>query len=229
MLRSLVTYENPHSLGSYLRRRRQKLLKRLIDHRFEKKQAPIQILDIGGRRYYWELLSAEYLAARDVHITIVNLPSEANLDENSERITITTGNGCDLNEYADSSFDIVHSNSTIEHLGSWENMQRFAHEVRRLAPSYFIQTPYYWFPIEPHYVAPFVHWIPESWRAQLLTRMTLGNYPRANSFEDAMVMVKDAHLLNIAQMKRLFPDARMHYEYLGPLPPKSLIAVKWAE
>ncbi len=44
-----------------------------------------------------------------------------------------------------------------------------------------------------------------------------------------MVMVKDAHLLNIAQMKRLFPDARMHYEYLGPLPPKSLIAVKWAE
>ena len=226
MLRSLVTYENPHSLGSYLRRRRQKLLKRLIDSQFESRKTSVRILDIGGRRHYWELLGADYLVACDIHITIVNLPSEARLDENSDRITVTTGNGCDLHEYADHSFDIVHSNSTIEHLGSWQNMERFAHEVRRLAPSYFVQTPYFWFPIEPHYVTPFIHWLPETWRANMLMRTTLGNYPRARTFDEALVMVRDASLLDIAKMKRLFPDARLRFEFLGPLPPKSLIAIK---
>lgn len=223
--RSLVEYENPNSLGAKLRRRRLHLVETLILHHANS-TARVRILDIGGRRHYWDLFGPGYLHARKVHVTIVNLPSETILDTSCDQITITTGNGCDLQEYSDHSFDIVHSNSTVEHVGCWKNMQRFASEVRRLAPSFYVQTPYFYFPIEPHYLMPFVHWVREDWRARLLTKMSLGNYPRAETLEEAYKAVRDADLLDRTQLKRLFPDATIHYEYLGPLPPKSLIAVR---
>ena len=43
--------------------------------------------------------------------------------------------------FADGSYEIVYSNSVIEHLGTWENQQAFAREARRVGRRLWIQTP----------------------------------------------------------------------------------------
>jgi len=53
--------------------------------------------------------------------------------------------------FRDGSFDIVFSNSVIEHISSPEDQQRFADEVRRTGRAYWVQTPDYRFPIEPRF------------------------------------------------------------------------------
>jgi hypothetical protein len=94
-----------------------------------------------------------------------------------------------------------------------------------VAPYYYVQTPYFWFPVEPHAIAPFYHWLPNGWRAKLNMAMALGNYPRAKDIGEAMRAVQDAIMLDRAQMAYLFPDATIRFEWFGPLP-KSIMAIR---
>ncbi|WP_255695553.1 methyltransferase domain-containing protein [Rhodohalobacter sp. 614A] len=51
------------------------------------------------------------------------------------------GDALDMHMFEDKSFDVVFSNSVIEHVGSFENQRRFADEVRRVGKAYWVQTP----------------------------------------------------------------------------------------
>jgi hypothetical protein len=57
------------------------------------------------------------------------------------------------------SFDIVFSNSLIEHLPR-ELQQAFAAECQRVGRHFYIQTPNKWFPVELHILLPIIHWLP---------------------------------------------------------------------
>ena len=61
--------------------------------------------------------------------------------------------------FADGEFDLAYSSSLIEHLAPGERAA-FAAEVRRVARGWFVQTPAFSFPIEPHALLPFAHWLP---------------------------------------------------------------------
>jgi hypothetical protein len=74
-------------------------------------------------------------------------------------------------------------------------MSKLAANVRRVAPSYFVQTPYFWFPIEPYCRFPFFHWLPESWRYRLIMMGDLGYIRKASSVPDAVRRVQSAVLL----------------------------------
>lgn len=181
---------------------------------------PVRIIDVGGTRSYWEAFRSQW-EDRQFKITIVNLDPEPYEDE---VYTIRRGNACALPEYGDNSFDIVHSNSVIEHVGQWKNMQAMAGEIRRLAPSYFVQTPNIWFPVEPHYRTAFIHWLPEPVRASMLLRKKRG-FLSAGSLDEAMHNVQDINLLSAGQMAFLFPDAAIERERIALLT-KSIIAIK---
>ena len=57
--------------------------------------------------------------------------------------------------FENNSFDIVHSNATIEHLGSFQNQVSFVKEMLRISnESVFIQTPNRFYPIDFHTVLP---------------------------------------------------------------------------
>src|SRR5438445_13817496 len=98
-----------------------------------------RILDVGGTPLNWSFVASHPL------VTIVNLPGEP-LDR---RFAWVWGDGRAL-PFADGSFDIVFSNSVIEHVGDTESHRRFAEEIARVGRAYWVETPNRWFPIEPH-------------------------------------------------------------------------------
>ena len=57
--------------------------------------------------------------------------------------------------FRDASFDVVFSNSVIEHLGDAQSQVRFAAEVARVGNAYWVQTPNRLFPVEQHLFMPF--------------------------------------------------------------------------
>ncbi len=117
--------------------------------------------------------------------------------------------------FPDGAFDIAWSNSVIEHLDPADR-PRFAAEVRRVAGRYFVETPNRWFPVEPHVLLPAFQFLPRAAR-QRLWRLGVSDDP-----------FTDIRLIDAAELRRLFPDARIVRERFGPLT-KSLIAAGPAE
>lgn len=205
---SLTDYSNPNSLGSRLRARRIGPLLELLRSAHERR-GKVEVLDVGGRKTYWNLIPGDVLRRYRVRITILNLPDELQ-GESDAVFTMASGDACNLSCYPDDAFDVVHSNSVVEHVGNWTNVKRFAKEVNRLAPSFFIQTPYYWFPVEPHFLAPFFHWLPRPWRISLVMRLSLGRRGRAATLDEAIRKIEDQPiLLDQRTYKLLFPDAEI--------------------
>ena len=182
----------------------------------------VRILDVGGTHDYW--MAVEPLWRKhDLHFTLVNLAAEP---VNDPRFTSLAGNACSMPEFADNSFDIVHSNSVIEHVGRWNAMKDLAREVSRLAPCYYLQTPAFGFPIEPHFRTPLFHWLPMPWRLWLTRHFALGAFPKAETMDDAMRFVEDAILVDAARFRTLFPaPARFIKERFFGLT-KSFIAIR---
>ncbi len=181
-----------------------------------------RIVDLGGEASYWRGFDLDAFRTSRVKITLVN-PQPEPVDD--PLFTAVTADACDLRMFADGAFDLAHSNSTLEHVGEWSRMRAFAAELRRLAPSYYVQTPYVWFPIEPHFLALGFHWAPEAVRVRALMRRRFGHHARAESVDEAMETVRSARLLDRTQFAALFPDARHETEQFAGLA-KSLIALR---
>ena len=87
-----------------------------------------------------------------------------------------------------------------------------------------IQTPYFWFPIDPHWpTLPMFHWMTLSWRQKLLRRHGLGWGGPCRDIDHAMRDMEGTTLLDWSQMQTPFPDRRIRAErFLGLA--KSMIA-----
>ena len=192
-----------HNLANRFRQARMQRFLSLIAPVMTKQR--VRILDVGGTAAYWHALPGLYRAP-NVEITIVNLGAHERDDEN---LRVREGNACNL-PFADGSFDVVHSNSVIEHVGLMPEMRAMAGEIRRIAPIYFVQTPNYWFPLEPHYRLPMVQFLPR---------------PLRDRVRDAIWPGQTIELIAAGQMRELFPDATLVRERFAGLT-KSLIATK---
>jgi len=71
---------------------------------------PLNILDIGGTQQYWNLMGLDDPA---IKVTLLNLTQESTTSPNFSSVA---GDATDLSIYGDDSFDVVYSNSVIEHL-----------------------------------------------------------------------------------------------------------------
>lgn len=168
------------------------------------------VLDIGGTPFNWTLNSIRPV------LTIVNLDA-----------AVSPTVVCDARHlpFKDGSFDIVYSNSVVEHVGGWESQNAFAAECRRVGKRYYVQTPNKWFPIEPHWIAPFIHWLPLRARYLFARNFTLRGILARPSREWCRDFLDQTRLLTVPEMRELFPDGQVWRERFGGLT-KSIIVVK---
>lgn len=216
---------NPKSIRHRMRKARFKWVESLLDDILSRKDVAT-ILDVGGRRDYWELLDPVYRSR--IHLTILNTEEDVAREDQDKDIGIAiktvVGDGTNMPEYADGAFDLVHSNSVIEHVGLYRNMAAFAHETRRVGQAYFHQTPNFWFPLEPHYGLPFIHWLPEPTRLFLHSTINCG-YAKRASWQGAMTRVDHTRIVSRRLLTNLFPDGTHDTERFALLA-KSLIVYR---
>jgi hypothetical protein len=115
------------------------------------------IVDFGGADETW----ADYKAEE-----IVLLNVDANIGRGKFKLVIGDGRHA---PFEDKSFELAFNNSTIEHMELWEDQKQFAREMMRVGRHVYCQTPNRWFPIEPHVMTPFIHWLPEKLRTWCYT------------------------------------------------------------
>ncbi|MCQ0988342.1 class I SAM-dependent methyltransferase [Jiella marina] len=214
---------NPQSVERQFRARRFRHMRAMIDACLREKET-VEILDLGGTEDYWRI-AEDYLAqnAGRIHITMVN--NEPGVPPSSAAFSAAAGDACDPELFAGRRFDIVHSNSVIEHVGDEARMAAFADNVRRLSDRFFVQTPNYWFPLEPHFRFVGFQWLPLGMRIALMQRFNLGFFPRARSYEEAHANVAEIRLLDRRMMRCLFPEAAIVDEKIFGLT-KSLMAIR---
>jgi len=83
--------------------------------------------------------------------------------------------------FDDGAFDLAYSSSVVEHVAPARRVA-FAAEIRRVARGWFVQTPAWSFPIEPHALLPIAHWLPAALRRPYWRLRAAGGFTgRANS------------------------------------------------
>jgi hypothetical protein len=122
------------------------------------------------------------------------------------------------------SYDLVFSNSVIEHVGGHVQRMRFADAVHKMAQRHWVQTPYRYFPIEPHWLFPGFQFLPLTVRAEISRRWPLVHTQSPNR-DEGLRAAMSVELLSRTEMAFYFPDSEICTErMLGTA--KSLIAIK---
>ena len=145
-----------------------------------------RVLDVGRTWYNWSLLPDR------PRLVLLNvLPPE----EKVGGVACVVADGRCM-PFKDGAFDIVYSNSVIEHLGSLEDQRRFASECMRVGLQYYVQTPNQWFPVEPHLITPLIHWLPRTMQRRLLRNFTVWGWFKRPTTEQCEAFLQKIRLLN---------------------------------
>jgi hypothetical protein len=216
-------YKNTQSIEFSFRAKRFEEIRKIIQEIIDEK-GHADILDLGGSEKYW-LIGADFIRANRHRLKFTIINPEIQESSNSSLFNFMAGDACDPALFEGRRFDFVHSNSVIEHVGDLEQMRRFAKNTRRLGDRYYLQTPNFWFPYEPHFRFPGFQWLPAGVRAWLMTKRNFGFFARQTDRKEARYHVDSIRLLSTGEVRRLFPDAKIKREWLFGLP-KSIMAIK---
>ncbi|HCT78357.1 MAG TPA: SAM-dependent methyltransferase [Micromonosporaceae bacterium] len=201
---------NPRSVSAKARGRRWAELMRRFPELDQMK-----VLDLGGRPQFWR--DAPVRPAAVTTVNLVELPAD------EPWITTLIADAC-ADRWTHGTFDLVISNSLLEHLGGVARRKQFADVVHAASERWWIQTPYRYFPIEPHWFFPGFQFLPLPMRIAITRRWPLG-YRHAKTREQAYELVQEVELVTITEMRTLFPEGDVWKERMAGLV-KSLVAVR---
>jgi hypothetical protein len=179
----------------------------------------MSVVDLGGTVEAW--VRAPF---RPQAVHVVNLEAEPS-EPSVPWIRSDQGDACNLPDHiARGTYDLVFSNSVIEHVGGHLQRVRFAETVHKLADRHWVQTPYRYFPIEPHWLFPGLQFLPVSVRAEVARTWPLA-HTKASSRQEGLEAAMGTELLSRSEMSYYFPSSVVQAERIAGLA-KSLIAVK---
>jgi len=195
------------SFGAYFRRKRFANFARMFS-------GLDNIIDFGGTPSIWVAMGFR-------GVTLLNID-----DQSVPPGFVALKGDARKTDFPDHSFGLALSNSTIEHVGTWEDQKAFAQELRRVGKRVYCQTPARNFFFEPHYFTPFVNWSPwllkRYWFVRYFTYYGLKWKPSREQVNDFQSHLR---LLNRSEMRQLFPDCSIRRErFLGMT--KAYIAIR---
>lgn len=205
--------DSPESLGQRKRAQRWEWLRATFPS-----LGSMSVIDLGGTVDAWKRAPVQ-----PAMVHVINL--EPPPDDVPDWIRADQADACDLPKHiASHGYDLAFSNAVIEHVGGHVQRQRFADSVHNLAPRHWIQTPYRYFPIEPHWLFPGFQFLPLTIRGEISRRWPLVHTQSADHAEGVRAAM-GVELLSRTEMAWYFPDSEIRHEkMLGMI--KSLIAVK---
>jgi hypothetical protein len=183
-----------------------------------------RILDVGGRAETWQHESAP---TGQVIVSNVRFKPWEHRDVLRFGSTAIRASGL-LLPFRDRSFDLLFSNSVIEHVGTFEDQQHFAAEVRRVGRALWVQTPAFESPFESHWIGLGVHWAPRAWQPHLVAWLTVHGWVNWWDRAAAEANLANVRLLTKREMQRLFPDCEIWTERILGVP-KSYVAIRDAQ
>ena len=215
-LRRLLV-DSPNSLGAKARMRRWERFRTVFPDIEE-----MHLLDLGGTVDAWQRAPV-----RPRHVTVLNLFEPGESDD--EWITAVTGDACQADRVLsdanlDAQFDIVFSNSLIEHVGGHARRGELAEQIRELGPRHWVQTPYRYFPLEPHWLFPGMQFLPAAVRVKIAFHWPLV-HTRPGNVDEARHEVLWTELISVTEMRDYFPHSMIVRERAMGIP-KSLIAIR---
>ena len=162
--------DSPHSLGARARSRRWDTVQRLFPDLRD-----MRVVDLGGTVESWRRAPVQ-----PQQVSVINLfePGESREDW----LFPVTGDATDARTAiraagAPADYDLVFSNSLLEHVGGHAKRTDLADEVHALAAYHWVQTPYRYFPVEPHWLFPFMQFLPVRLRVSIAMHWPLVHTP----------------------------------------------------
>jgi hypothetical protein len=199
--------DDPRSLSSRARAKRwDEMLRRFPD------LPSMRVLDLGGRPSFWRGADT-----RPAAVTTVNLEAH---DAPEPWITHLVADACAPTVGGD--YDLVVSNSLLEHVGGHAKRVMLAEVVRAAAAHHWVQTPYRYFPIEPHWMFPGLQFLPVRARAAAVSHWPLGHSRLTGAAATHAIL--ETELISITELRLLFPESEVWHERAAGLT-KSIVAV----
>jgi hypothetical protein len=180
-------------------------------------RGPVRLVDLGGTVRFWEdwglakqpLLDVTLINSHGLDISHANDPV-ALPNIRRQRVDVLTLSGADLAQ-----FDVIFSNSMIEHLPGPDAQRQLAQAIIDSGRPYFLQTPNKRSPVDPHFPSPLVPFFaayPRRLQARLLCWSPLGSPSAASSLKAALARLENYHPLSTRDIRRLFPQAHVVVE-----------------
>lgn len=153
---------------------------------------------------------------------VVCMNLEAHEPVPEQAVVTVQGDACNLADVQMlGRFDLVYSNSAIEHVGGHAKRKQFANAVRAAADRYWVQTPNRYFPVEPHAVWPGFQFLPVRARRYVAERWPLSPLGTDDDLTEEILSID---LLSTSALRHYFPEAAIWRERFAGLT-KSLVAV----